>query len=275
MGIGMRTRVPEARTPQARRGRRRLTSGARRDYLYGPSARLGAAAGRASALGLGRLLLARPRRPSCRSSWTCGLGRRSSSSRPRRGWPRARPSGPAPPRAPRPAGWTAISSPAALRSISSSTCSRYSSWYLSGSKSAGQRLDQLLGHRQLALGGLGLVDGVELVEAVGRRTSSAKSIVAMRQHVARRADRDELLLGADDDARDRDLARLAHRVEQQPVGLGAAGAGREVVGVVVVDRVDLVEVDEVLDVDRPRLLRARAPRARRARSRRSGPGVIS
>ncbi len=77
----------------------------------------------------------------------------------------------------------------------------------------------------------------------------------MPEHVAHRAQRDELLLGADHDARDRHLAGLAHRLEQQPVGLGAARPGREVVGVVVEDRVDLGELDEVLDLDRLGLLR--------------------
>ena len=69
-----------------------------------------------------------------------------------------------------------------------------------------------------------------------------------------RADRDEALLVADDNARDRHLVRLLHRVEQQPVGLRGRRVGHEVVRVVVEDRVDLVEIDEVLDLDRARLL---------------------
>ena len=75
------------------------------------------------------------------------------------------------------------------------------------------------------------------------------------QDVAGRADRDELLLGAQHDAGDRDLVGLLHRPEQQPVRLRRALVGDEVVRVVVVDGVDLVEVHEVLDVDRARLLR--------------------
>ena len=51
------------------------------------------------------------------------------------------------------------------------------------------------------------------------------------------------------------LSASSHRVEQELVGLRGALVRREVVRVVVVDRVDLLEVHEVLDVDRARLLR--------------------
>ena len=53
-------------------------------------------------------------------------------STPWRATPRARPRGRAPWPAPRLSGSATISSPAALRSIRSSSCSRYSSWYFSG-----------------------------------------------------------------------------------------------------------------------------------------------
>ena len=65
-----------------------------------------------------------------------------------------------------------------------------------------------------------------------------------------RAQRDEVLLGAQHDAGDADAAARAHRLEQQPVGLGAARGRRDVVRRVVEDRVDLRAVDEVLDLDR-------------------------
>ena len=84
------------------------------------------------------------------------------------------------------------------------------------------------------------------------------------QDVAGRADRDELLLGAQHDAGDGDLVGLLHRPQQEPVRLRRALVGDEVVRVVVVDGVDLVEVDEVLDVDRARLLRVQRRRAPRA-----------
>src|SRR4051794_19117042 len=121
---------------------------------------------------------------------------------------------------------------------------------------AGQRLDELLGDRELAVVGLRLAGGVELVDALGVDDLVGEDHRRHPEHVAvHGTDRDEALLLADDDAGDGDLARLAHRLQQQPVGLGATGAGREVVGVVVEQRVDRVEVDEVLDLDRPGLLR--------------------
>jgi hypothetical protein len=81
---------------------------------------------------------------------------------------------------------------------------------------------------------------------------------AHREDVADGAQGDELLLGADDHLGDADPAGLAHGVDQEPVGLGAARARHEVVGVVEVDRVDLRELDEALDVDRLGLARVQA-----------------
>ena len=121
---------------------------------------------------------------------------------------------------------------------------------LGGVELGRQRLDQLLGHGQLALGGLGLGERVELVDPVRREHLVAEQHRRQRHRVAGRPQRAQLLLGADHDPADGDLARLAHRLEQQPVGLGPAGGRRQVVGVVVVDRVDLGEIDELLDVDR-------------------------
>ena len=126
---------------------------------------------------------------------------------------------------------------------------------LLGIEVRGQRLDELVGDRELAIVDLDVLDGRDLVDRVGVDDLVGED---HRRHpervVADRAHRDELLLGADDDGRDRDAARVAHGLEQQPVGLGAARPGREVVRVVVVDRVDVVERDEVLDLDRLRLL---------------------
>ena len=64
----------------------------------------------------------------------------------------------------------------------------------------------------------------------------------------------QALLGADHHAGDGDLVGLAHRLEEQVVRLVGAAVGRQVIRVVVVDRVDLVLVHELLDVDRARLL---------------------
>src|SRR5256714_872264 len=63
-----------------------------------------------------------------------------------------------------------------------------------------------------------------------------------------------MLLVADDDLGDGDLPRLLERPDEQPVRLLGALLRLEVVGLAEVDRVDLVQVDEVADVDRPRQL---------------------
>ena len=125
---------------------------------------------------------------------------------------------------------------------------------LGGVELARQRVDQLLGHLQLALGRLQVLGLRQVVEVVVRHDLVVEDHRLHHQQVTRRADRDERLLGADDDAGDRHLARRLHRVEQQPVRLGRALVRHEVVRVVVVDRVDVLEVDEVLDVDRARAL---------------------
>ena len=118
-----------------------------------------------------------------------------------------------------------------------------------------QRVDQLLGHLELAVRGLEVLGRGHVVEVVGRHDLVVEDHRLHRQHVALAgADRDELLLGAQHDAGDRHLAGLAHRLEQQAVGLPRALVGDEVVRVVVEDRVDVLEVDEVLDVDRAGLL---------------------
>ena len=118
-------------------------------------------------------------------------------------------------------GCTAISSPAAFRSIRSSTCSRYSSLNLRG-RSGRQRLDQLLAiFSSRSLGSASST--TRLVEPVRREHLVPPQHRRQRQHVAGRSQRAELLLAAEHDLADPDLALLAHRVEQQPVGLGAAG----------------------------------------------------
>jgi hypothetical protein len=58
------------------------------------------------------------------------------------------------------------------------------------------------------------------------------------------------LLGAHDETGDADLLRLLHRRGQQLVRLGRRLVGHEVVTRVVEQRVDVDEVDELLDVDR-------------------------
>src|SRR3954453_3613393 len=124
---------------------------------------------------------------------------------------------------------------------------------LLGLERARQRLDELLGDRQLLVGRRDVAGLRDLVDALGIDDLVGVEHRRHPEDVALRADRDEVLLGADDDVGDRDLARLGHRLEQQAVGLGPARAGRQVVRVGVEDGGDLGKVDEVLDVDRARL----------------------
>ena len=126
---------------------------------------------------------------------------------------------------------------------------------LGGVEVGGERVDQRLGHLELLLGRLA-VRGVELVRDLVRRDDLVgEAHRRHRHHPVHRPQRGEVLLAAQHEARDRDLAGVLHRLDEQRVGLLGALVGAEVVGVIEVDRVDLVQVDEVLDLDRPRLLR--------------------
>jgi hypothetical protein len=64
---------------------------------------------------------------------------------------------------------------------------------------------------------------------------------------------------------------LLHRLQQQLVRLGAFGLGRDVVGAIEEERIDLVELDEILDLDRLGALRAPRLPALPGGRRRSGP----
>ncbi len=65
-------------------------------------------------------------------------------------------------------------------------------------------------------------------------------------------------LGPEDEPADPDAAGLRERAEQQPVGLLGASARRDVVRLLEVDRVDLLQPDEVLEVDHAARRRPRA-----------------
>ena len=126
-----------------------------------------------------------------------------------------------------------------------------------GLEVAGQGLDQLLGHLELALLGLlGLLLLEDLaVEVLGRGDLVVEAHRGQGEDVVHRADRGQMLLVAEHEAGDRDLARLLHRLHEQRVGARGALVGTEVVGLLEVDRVDVVEIDEVLDLDRAGPLR--------------------
>ena len=193
----------------------------------------------------------RPRRRPCDPTCSGGGPSRSSTSR---STLRARRRGRAPWPAPRSAGSATISSPDSLRAMRSSSCSRYSSWYFSGSnasaasdstswraivRSFSVSFTSVVGHE--------LVGGHDLV-GVAHRLDAERAV--------ERPDRDEALLAAHHDAPDRDLVERLHRVDEQRVRLLAALVGHEVVGLLEVERVDVVEVDELLDLDLVAPLRA-------------------
>src|SRR5207237_10259309 len=64
-----------------------------------------------------------------------------------------------------------------------------------------------------------------------------------------RAQRGEMLRGADHDLRDPDLAGLLERAYEQAIGLLRPLGRQEVVRLAEVDGIDLLEVDEIEDVD--------------------------
>ena len=145
-------------------------------------------------------------------------------------------------------GAATISSPAALRSMRSSTWLRCMSSNFSGSngsvsdsiswvailisRSLTSSSTHVLTHQ---LGGV-----VDLVGIDHRRHD---------QHAVLGAQGGQVLLRPHDEAGDGDLVLLLHGPGEQRVGLLGRLVGGHVVGRVVVDRVDLVEVDELLDVD--------------------------
>src|SRR5437016_2607131 len=120
---------------------------------------------------------------------------------------------------------------------------------LSGVEVCGERIDQLLRHLQLAFARLRvrvrkafqLVLGDDLVLIQHRRD---------RQCLLQRPHRREILLGPQHEAGDADAVRAFHRLDQQRVRLRRAAIGHQVVRVLVVDRIDLGQIDEVLDLDR-------------------------
>ena len=137
-----------------------------------------------------------------------------------------------------------------------------------------ERADQLLGDRELLrrrprrrLGEL--LDGGARHDLVGEQHRRE------HQRVLRGPDRREVLLRAQHDAAEPDARGALERRQQQGVRLGRGAVGRQVVGRLPVDRVDVVERDELLDLDAPRALRGDALElggrdrhvARRARSR--------
>ena len=88
------------------------------------------------------------------------------------------------------------------------------------------------------------------------RTSSAKKSVSSASPPFCGADQAEVLLAPEHELADRGHARLLHRAQQQHVrpALRVGVRGREVVGAVEVDGVDVLEPDEAQDLDRLRAL---------------------
>ena len=113
-----------------------------------------------------------------------------------------------------------------------------------------EHLDQLARHCQLALGDFRLAVAGVLER---RRWDHLVGVDERHQHqgVALDAQSDEMLLLAQHEATDPDLAGLAHRVDHQAEGLSRPDRGSDVVGGLEHQRIDLVEVDELLDLDQP------------------------
>jgi hypothetical protein len=114
----------------------------------------------------------------------------------------------------------------------------------------GERLDELLGHAQLALAHVDAVHVLDTVELC--RVVDLVGVHHGRhdQHPVLGSQRRQVLLGAHHEAGDRHLALLLHGALQEGVGLAGALVRRHVVRGVVEHGVDLREVDELLDVDR-------------------------
>ena len=113
------------------------------------------------------------------------------------------------------------SSPAALRSIRSSTCSRYSSRYFDGFEVGRQRCDQRLGHLHFLGADVDVVEHVELVDR--RRIGRPRRRTTMRDSSATcrpgRGSRRRTACCASRSDRCATLPALFHRPRQQHVRL--------------------------------------------------------
>ena len=119
---------------------------------------------------------------------------------------------------------------------------------LLGIELAGERVHQLARHVQLALARLGapsrstLAVGREHLVGVAHRLEARASPSTGRMATSASFDRST-------NRPDRDLALVLHHLGEQAVGLGRVLVGDEVVRLLEVHRVDVGEVDEVLDLD--------------------------
>ena len=120
---------------------------------------------------------------------------------------------------------------------------------LLGLEVGGERRDERLGHRDFLVVDLDRIESLEFVDVGG--IDHLVGIGERRHHEASLlgADRRGVLLVAHHEPADRHFPAGLHRSRQQHVGLGRT-VGGEVVGGVEVHRVDVDEVDELLEVDR-------------------------
>ena len=122
---------------------------------------------------------------------------------------------------------------------------RTSSVYCDGIERVGRLLlDQLL--RELQLGGLHV--GLRDLDVLDRPHLAGVEELLHDQAVLDRADHHDVLLAARGPAAERAALRLAQRLREQRVRLGAALVGREVVGLVEVHRVDRLDRHELGDL---------------------------
>ena len=119
----------------------------------------------------------------------------------------------------------------------------------------GHGLEQQLGHGQLALAELDRVG--HFGQLFLRRADLVGEVHRLElQHIVIRTDGDRVLLVSHDHRPDGHLVCGVHDLSQKLVGLGGRlTLRRQVVGRPEVDGVDLMEIDEIGDLDEPRLLR--------------------
>ena len=119
---------------------------------------------------------------------------------------------------------------------------------LLGQERFGQGVDERFSHRQFLVGDLDVGQTVEFGELVSLRQLVGVHHHRHHQRTVERAEDRNVLLGPHHEPRDAHPVGLLHRPYQQRVRLGRVDRGNEV-GAVEVDRVDLVEIDEALQIE--------------------------
>ena len=72
---------------------------------------------------------------------------------------------------------------------------------------------------------------------------------AKADHAVQRAQRRQIFFIAHDELCDADFLRLGHRFHEQPIRLGRSLAGGQVIRPVVIQRIDVIQIDKIGDID--------------------------